>query len=351
MKSTLPAPRKARLRPPASNVGLVRVRYPLTRGRIVLRTDADWERDLEPLPDASTSDALSFHVPIEGTHRYFKPVLIEGSRTLWAQGDNVLCTPRGASVQELWPYFSPDETCHVCDQHSAPSSLIEAGHQVRVFLPPGYGENTLERFPIVFMNDGHNLFFPEESFAGETWRMQETLEVLQRMSLTRKVIVVGVIPHDRMRQYTAPGCVEYGRALAEELVPWAREHYRTLDGPENCAVIGSSLGGVLSLHLAWRHPEVFGAAACLSSTFGYADDLLQSVARERRRNVRIYLDSGWPNDNYEPTRAMRDTLARRGFVEGRDLHYFAFPHARHEERAWATRVHLPLQLFFGERGA
>ena len=68
---------------------------------------------------------------------------------------------------------------------------------------------------------------------------------------------------------------------------------------------------------------------------------------ERRSAVRIYLDSGWPRDNYEATRDMRALLLARGFTEGRDFHYLSFPEALHNESSWAMRVHVPMQLFFG----
>ena len=73
-------------------------------------------------------------------------------------------------------------------------------------------------------------------------------------------------------------------------------------------VMGSSLGGVVSLFLAWQWPGVFGNAGCLSSTFGFRDDLLERIESEPKRPIKIYLDSGWPHDNYETTRIMRNTL-------------------------------------------
>jgi len=113
--------------------------------------------------------------------------------------------------------------------------------------------------------------------------------------------------------------------------------------------MGSSLGGVVSFYLAWQHPEVFGMAASLSSTFGWRDDLKDRVAEEPRRNVRFYLDSGWPQDNYEATRDMRALLVRKGYREGRDLFYLGFPEALHNEAHWAMRCHVPFQFFFGKR--
>jgi predicted alpha/beta superfamily hydrolase len=154
-----------------------------------------------------------------------------------------------------------------------------------------------------------------------------------------------------MAEYTAPGYEGYARFLCEELKPWVDASYRTLSGPGDSSVMGSSLGGVVSLHLAWSRPDVFGAAACLSSTFGWRDDLFDRVRSEPRRDIRIYLDSGWPGDNYEVTRAMRGALAGRGYREGSDLLYFAFPEARHDERHWAMRAHLPMQFFHGRPAA
>ena len=129
--------------------------------------------------------------------------------------------------------------------------------------------------------------------------------------------------------------------------PWVDGRYRTLTDAASTAVMGSSLGGVVSFYLGWQYPEVFGAAGCLSSTFGFDDDLVERVRREKRRPVRFYLDSGWPRDNFEATRTMRNALARRGWEPGRDLMYLAFPNARHNEEAWSMRIHVPFQFFFG----
>jgi len=124
--------------------------------------------------------------------------------------------------------------------------------------------------------------------------------------------------------------------------------YRTLAAAINTAVMGSSLGGVVSFYLGWQWPEVFGKIACLSSTFAYRDDLLERIAAEPKRRIQIYLDSGWPGDNYEATRSMRDRLIWKGYRPGSELFYLAFPEARHDENAWATRSPIPFQFLFGK---
>jgi predicted alpha/beta superfamily hydrolase len=229
-----------------------------------------------------------------------------------------------------------------------PGGSGDYAHKVRVYQPPGYDENTLKRYPVLYMHDGTNLFFPEESFLGETWQVDETMDTLDAMNVIDKCIVVGVYAGDRMNEYTKPGYEGYGRFLVESLKPFIDGGFRTLGGPDNTAVMGSSLGGVVSFYLGWQWPQVFGMAACLSSTFGYRDDFFQRVRSEPKRDVRFYLDSGWPEDNYEPTQGMRDLLASRGYRSGEDLLYYAFPQAEHSERFWASRLHIPFQFFFGK---
>jgi enterochelin esterase-like enzyme len=330
----------------------VRVHYSLL-GRasgetteILLRADGDWEHDLAPRRVNRSRSRFEFELD-EADYRYFKPVLRADGETRWAQGENLLAL-RGKDAQDVYPYFDPDSTCHVCDVHNVPSTFEARGYDLRVFLPQGYSENELERYPVLYMQDGQNLFFPDEAFAGKHWRISETLELLSKMNLVRKVIVVGVYPRDRIKEYTEPGCARYARFLAEELVPWVDARYRTVPKPAARALLGSSLGGVVSFWTGWEHPEVFGNVGAMSSTFGYENSLLERVAKERRRKLRIYLDSGYPRDNYEVTRSMRTTLERKGWLRGRDLLYVAFPEAKHNEESWAMRVHLPFQFFFGE---
>jgi predicted alpha/beta superfamily hydrolase len=175
--------------------------------------------------------------------------------------------------------------------------------------------------------------------------------VLDRMNAIEETIVVGIHPNEREREYTLPGYEDYGRFLVETLKPRIDAKYRTLSDPANTAAMGSSLGGVVSFYLGWQWPEVFGKIACLSSTFTFRDDLLERVSHEPKRSLQIYLDSGWPRDNYEPTRSMRDRLIWRGYRPGSELLYLAFPNAKHDENAWAERSPIPFQFLFGKQPA
>ncbi len=319
----------------------ISVHYPLAKGELLLRTDADWDVDLAPL--SVDGHRFDFDIATDRPFVYFKPLLRDANEVVWAQGDNYLAITTDASAREIYPHFRVEEHCGACEVSEI------SGHRFRVFHPPGYDENVVKRYPVLYMHDGQNLFFPEEAFGGSDWQVDETMNTLDAMNIIDKVIVVGIFSRDRMHEYTRDGYHDYGRFIVEELKPFIDANYRTLPGPATTAVMGSSLGGVVSFYLGWQWPDVFGNAACMSSTFTYNDDLMERVTKEPKRDVRFYLDSGWPRDNYEVTRGMRDLLIRRGYHFGEDLLYFAFPNALHNEKSWAVRSHIPFQFFFGGR--
>lgn len=318
------------------------VNYPSRPERLVLRTELNWDRDIAPR-EVNATQAV-FDVEFSTPTLELKPCLREGDALHWAQGQNYVITSHEPD-RGLWPFFFGSSRGHV-------GEVLQVEHEgvtrsVRVYFPPGYEENSLRRFPVLYMQDGKNLFFPEEAFAGNEWHVDETMDRLDQMNAVRKALVVGVSPADRMRDYTKPGYDAYGRFLAQRLKPLIDSKFRTLTGRTDTVVMGSSLGGVVALHVAWAHPETFGRVACLSSTFGHFDDLFERVSRAPKPDTLVYLDSGWPKDNYERTNAMRDLLISRGFRLGEDVMQFSFPEGLHSESSWGARIHLPFQFFFG----
>lgn len=322
----------------------LRVHYPLAQGDLRLRCDLDWGKDVQPVAESVERTLFEFELDLPHPYLYFKPVLVEGDVVRWSQGNDYLTFADRGSI-DVYPHFFDDPACGVGLPIVLPSTSYEMQHTLRVFTPPGYHENPLSRFPALYMHDGQNLFFPGEAFGGHEWRIDETVAVLTSMNLIREAIVVGLYPQERMSEYTLPGYESFGRYLVEEVKPWIDARHRTLTDAANTAVMGSSLGGVVSFYLAWQWPQIFGHAGCLSSTFGYRDDLYERVASEEKRPLRLYLDSGWPGDNYETTRALNDLLVDRGYTAD-ELLYLAFPGAQHNEEAWALRAHIPFQHFF-----
>jgi predicted alpha/beta superfamily hydrolase len=324
------------------------VQYPAPQGEIVLRTEDDWDQDIEASEVSASRCSWHFELESEQPYTYLKPCLRREGETLWSLGPNYLLILTKKNRKNIFPIFFQGSRSEITPILECESEIMGYPHMLRVYLPPGYRENTLKHYGVLYMLDGKNLFFPDEAFMGSTWEMQGTLDLLNIMNAIDKVMIVGIYSRDRGRDYTQPGYQSYGESLAREIKPWIDAQFRTRIEPENNGVMGSSLGGVGSFFMAWEFPEVFGFASCLSSTFSYRDNLIDRVLSEEKRDIRIYLDSGWPGDNYEVTRAMAQAMLERGFVFGRDFLYLAFPNAEHSEGDWAGRVHLPVQLFSGK---
>lgn len=326
----------------------LRVAYPAGKGRMVLRTEFDWEKDIEPISVSEDGNITTFELEADQPFLYFKPILVdaEGNHN-WATGSNKLLLMEEPDQRILYPFFFSSDKGRFSQLYEFDSKILGRTHQLRAYLPPGYEENTLASYPVAFMQDGQNLFFPEEAFMGQTWDVDQTSRELSAMSAVEDFVIIGIRSGDRMKEYTAPGYVDYARSLAEEIVPRAESLLRIGKHRRFRSVWGSSLGGVVSFYTVWQHPDVFGVGVCMSSTFSHKDDLIERVLREPVRDVAFYLDSGWPGDNYEVTMAMAMALVSRGWKYGFNLFHLCFPHAVHSEGDWGMRLHLPMQFING----
>ncbi len=233
---------------------MIRVFYPLEKGRIVLRTEQDWEKDMEPCHVDRERHCFSFRFRHHRVHLSYKPCIRENGRLTWARGANRLALLHRNWPQDIYPVFFSGSGGTITDVIELPSRFYGHPRLLRVYLPAGYGENTMKRYPVLFMHDGKNLFFPQEAFLGQDWHMGENLELLNAMNLTEQVIIVGIYAGDREADYTSPGYHKYGACIVEEIKPWLDRTFRTLTGPWHTGVMGSSLGGVVSFFLAWNWP-------------------------------------------------------------------------------------------------
>jgi predicted alpha/beta superfamily hydrolase len=325
----------------------LRIAYPPNSGRIVLRTELDWNKDIEPT--AVTADGIStFDVEAYHPFLYFKPCLLENGQLHWAKGDNRLLIMTEDDRRVFYPHFHGSDYGKFSPLVTFDSAILGREHRARVYVPPGYEENSLAQYPVAFFQDGQNLFFPEEAFKGRDWGLDSTHWQLRSMGAVEDVILIGLYSgRDREKEYTKPGYELYAKSLVEEVVPEAEARLRVLRGRRYRSVWGSSLGGVVSFYTVWQHPETFGAAVCMSSTFFYKDDLLERVLTEETPAVAFYLDSGWPGDNYEATVGMAMALISRGWRWGHNLLHLAYPNAMHNEHDWGLRLHIPLQMLAG----
>jgi predicted alpha/beta superfamily hydrolase len=325
----------------------LRVHYPADLDHMVLRTDANWDLDIKPSLVDSMQSFAEFDLELSHPFRYFKPCQLMPSGVQWATGPNRLIVATREEVQDVFPAFHSSSKGRITDIITLPSNILNRKHSLRVYLPAGYDENTCRQLPVMYMQDGRNLFFPQEAFMGQDWGVEDSLALLNGMNAIQQMMIVGICSADRMNEYTSPGYEHYGRSVVEEIKPYIDAHFRTRPGPQTTGVMGSSLGGVVSFYMGWQWPAVFGNVGSLSGTFTFKDNLIERVLHEERRDVRFYIDTGWPGDNYEVGLAMATALAERGYRYGHDFLYFAFPNAEHSERDWGQRLHLPFQFFAG----
>jgi predicted alpha/beta superfamily hydrolase len=239
-------------------------------------------------------------------------------------------------------------------------------HDVLVYLPPGYDSIPQRRFPVLYMQDGQNLFDPETSYIkGVYWRMGETADELAEAGVIEPLIIVGIYNAGakRIDEYTpvvdhrlgGGHADDYGRMIVEELKPSIDAQYRTLPGAENCGMGGSSLGGLVSLYLGLRYPAIFSRLAVMSpSVWWRKREILKTVAAlSQKPDLRIWLDIGTKESaaSVPDARALRDCLIGKGWRLGNDLAYLEDEGAEHNETAWSLRAGPMLRFLFPARSS
>ena len=236
--------------------------------------------------------------------------------------------------------------------------LADFVRPVTVYLPPGYDERDDRRYPVLYKQDGQNLFDAERAYIpGQHWRLQEAADAAIGERTASPMIIVGVdhAGTARVDEYTPTRdprhkgggrADDYARLLLEELKPLIDQRFRTLPGES--AVGGSSLGGLVSIHLALKYPHVFTRAAVMSpSVWWNKRAILSEVDTFDGPRPRIWLDIGGREgvEAVAGARALRDRLLARGWNDD-TLRYYEDRRGDHSERAWARRVRMALEFLF-----
>jgi predicted alpha/beta superfamily hydrolase len=230
---------------------------------------------------------------------------------------------------------------------------------VVVWLPPGYNKNTDERYPVLYMHDGQNMFDTRTSAFGVDWQIDEAADSLISKNYIKPIIIVGIYnTPDRSYEYT-PGLSGYAymNFIVNKLKPFIDSTYRTLPDRENTSTGGSSLGGLISFMLVWIHSDVFSQAACISPAFKIGKiDFVSPVKRYigKKKQIRIYIDNGsveLEDSLQSGIDEMLFALQEKGYVEGEDLYYYKALGAKHFESDWAERIWRPLIFMFGNENS
>ena len=217
-----------------------------------------------------------------------------------------------------------------------PSKFLPERRTVRIYLPDSYEKDQGRRYPVLYLHDGQNLFSSAGTnicFGWGSWELDRIVDELTRKDKMESVILVGIDNsparylelcgrHHAVDTSTNTEFENYSSFLIQELKPKIDSEYRTQPAAARTGVMGSSMGGIGSIILAWEHPEVFGKAASLSGAFMVEKtNFLNTVLAPYKgptQKTRLYLDSGaidftGGDDGRKLTAAVVDQFGRLGW--------------------------------------
>jgi alpha-amylase len=251
-------------------------------------------------------------------------------------------------------------TVSILDTAFAMPQLEGRTRRVWLYLPPDYATSH-QRYPVLYMHDGQNLFDAATSFAGE-WGVDETLDSLHALGVP-DAIVVGIDNglQRRMDEYSPWRNARYGGGegaayvdfLVRTLKPYIDRHYRTLPDRLHTGIAGSSMGGLISLYAALKYPDVFGEAGVFSPALWFAPEIYAYARRARPGpGTRIDIVTGaregdQPELYVQGVRDMTDTLVAAGFTLGRDLRVAVRADGQHAEWFWRREFPGVYEWLFG----
>lgn len=225
-----------------------------------------------------------------------------------------------------------------------------------VWLPPSYKKDTTKKYPVLYMQDGQNIFDPKTSSFGVDWQLDEAADSLIKSNSIKEIIIVGIYnTTDRMTEYldTKLGH-DYMKFVVKKLKPFIDKNFRTLTDRNNTAVGGSSAGGTISFLLAWDYPDIFSQAACLSPAFHIQNiNIVRKVQNYYGPNkkIRFYFDNGTIDLDsllLPGTQEIISALISKGYRPGKDFEFYLAKGATHNEAAWAKRNWRYLEFLFGK---
>jgi len=257
------------------------------------------------------------------------------------------------------------------------SNYVDA-RNVEVFLPSGYDASATKKYKVLYMHDGQNLFTTKNSYRGIEWGVDEAVDSLMNTNKIKNTVVVAIWNNGakRFSEYMpkAPAEItekeeikqemkkitgfdslysdDYLKFLVEELKPFIDKAYNVSTKTEDTSIMGSSMGGLISLYAICKYPKVFGAAGCLSTHWpvqvlgpAYIQTLPASFPDPKTH--KIYFDFGTEglDAQYEPFQKQVDAMmTTKGFTEGSNWITKKFEGADHNEESWNARIHIPLEF-------
>lgn len=247
------------------------------------------------------------------------------------------------------------------------SDLLGNDRDLYVYLPPGYdADGNEQRYPVLYMQDGQNLFNEATSFNSIEWKVDEAAEKLIKEGKMQPVIIVGICNSEQRNAEFTPAAMStseikgtgenYGKFIIETVKKQIDQTYRTQ--PDQTGIAGSSMGGQITLAMLKQYPDVFGKAAVLTPHLRNKEKEIYSGLGDNLAFLKgktLWIDMGSAGgDNYIGKDPIADAkqfvqkLEASGLSPGKDFKYTEYPNGEHNEPAWQGRIGEVLAYLYGK---
>jgi predicted alpha/beta superfamily hydrolase len=279
------------------------------------------------------------------TYRFKKnPEMMQVSISAWSNGNtNKTAATKQQNVQTFAEDFKIPQ--------------LNRTRNILVYLPPNY-ESSKDSYPVLYIHDGQNVFDKATSYAGE-WEVDETLNKLHQTHGLDIIVVAIDNSEKRMQEYTAWEHKEYGKPegkqyidfIANTLKPTIDQKYRTKKDSQNTAIMGSSMGGLISHYAAFEYPEIFGKAGVFSPSFWFSDKIIPFTAKhltEAKKSKLYYLMGGKEGGNMvKDLKNVINSIQTNGFPKD-NFYVKISPNGTHGEAFWRSEFKEAVLWLFSE---
>jgi alpha-glucosidase len=224
---------------------------------------------------------------------------------------------------------------------------FEQKRRIWIYLPPDYNHNNEKKYPVLYMQDGQNLFDNATAFAGE-WAVDNTMDEMFHKQETQGAIIVGIDngSDTRTYEYSPYSNAKYGggggklylKFITEILKPYIDSHYRTKTEREFTGIMGSSLGGLISFYGGIAFDKYFGRIGVLSPSFWFSPKIYQIAKKYKvkNENTKLYFLVGGQESKYlvEQTQEMYQIMLEAGLKENEHLKFIVHHEGQHAEWFW-----------------